>query len=97
MELTIAQLDRSLPDGVVVTAHWRASLTDGDYVTSSYGTVAFEQRDPLDPDFIPFDDLTEEVVVGWVLEKIGDETEEKLNAQMNALKNPTSASGLPWA
>ena len=56
MELNIVQLDRSLPDGVVVTAHWRASLTDGDYTASSYGAEGFNQKSPDDPDFIPYED-----------------------------------------
>jgi len=96
MSLHIAQLDRSLPDSVVVTAHWTASLTDGDLTASSYGTCSFEQKDPSDPKFIPFNDLTEEIVIGWVQENIGKEIESNLNSQMDALKNPTSASGLPW-
>jgi len=96
MELNIVQLDRSLPDGVVVTAHWRASLTDGDYTASFYGAEGFNQKSPDDPDFIPYADLTEEVVKGWVLDKIGADIESGLEAQIEAQKNPTSAKGLPW-
>ena len=96
MNLNIAQLDRSLPDSVVVTAHWTASLVDGGLTASSYGTCSFEQKDPSDPNFVPFDDLTEEVVIGWVQDKMGEEIESNLNNQMDALKNPTSASGVPW-
>ena len=100
MNLNIAQLDRSLPDSVVVTAHWTASLTEGDLTASSYGTCSFEQKDPSDPNFIPFDDLTEEVVLGWVQDKMGEEQvaalQANLNNQMDVLKNPTSASGVPW-
>ena len=69
--IKIMQLDRSLPDGVVVTCHWRASLTDGDYTASSYGAEGFNQKSPDNPDFIPYEDLTEEIVKGWVTDKIG--------------------------
>jgi hypothetical protein len=51
---TIAQLERNTSDGGVVVAHWRATLTDGDYSASSYGTVGFTP-DPTAPDFVPFD------------------------------------------
>ena len=95
MNIHITQLDRSLPDSVVGTAHWAASLTDGDLTVSSYGTCTFNHKDPADSDFIPFDDLTEEVVLSWVQNKIGKEIEAKLNSQMDALKNPTSATGVP--
>ena len=97
MELKIVQLDRSLPDGVVVTCHWTASLTDGDYTASSYGAEGFNQKSPDDPDFIPYEDLTEEVVKGWVIDKIGADIEAGLEAQIEAQKNPTSAKGLPWS
>ena len=97
MELNIVQLDRSLPDGVVVTCHWTALLTDGDYTASSYGAQGFNQKSPDDPDFIPYEELTEEVVKGWVLDKIGADIEQGLVAQIDAQKNPTSAKGLPWS
>jgi hypothetical protein len=96
MNLKIVQLDRSLPDGVVFTAHWTADLIEDEYTVSIYGSVELEQKDPSDPSFIPFEDLTEEVVIGWVQSKIGDEIEDNLNRQMQALKHPTSASGVPW-
>ncbi len=97
MNIQIVQLERSLPDGVVFTAHWTASLTEDEDTASIYGSVELEQKDPSDPSFIPFDDLTEEVVVGWVQSKTGDEIEATLNRYMQAMKNPTSASGVPWA
>lgn len=96
MELNIVQLDRSLPDGVVVTAHWTASLADGEYTASSYGAEGFNQKSPDEPDFIPYEDLTEEIVKGWVLDKLGADIEQRLVAKIDAQKNPTSATGLPW-
>jgi hypothetical protein len=103
MNLQIVQLERSLPDGVVFTAHWTAELTEDEHLTeddhtaSIYGSAELEQKDPSDPSFIAFEDLTEEVVIGWVQAKIGDEIEATLNRHMQALKHPTSASGVPWS
>jgi hypothetical protein len=97
---TISQLDRSLPDGVVYTAHWRVSDTDGDASGSVYGTISFDAKDPSDPDFVPYDNLTEAQVVGWVKEAMGDDTvaahEANVAAQIAAQKNPTTAAGVPW-
>jgi hypothetical protein len=94
---TIANIEYTNDDNKAVTiAHWRATAQDGDYTASSYGTCSFEQKDPTDPSFVPFDDLTEEVVLGWVQDKMGEEIESNLNNQMDALKNPTSAIGVPW-
>ena len=35
---TISTLERTLADGGVTVAHWRATDVDGDYSASSYGT-----------------------------------------------------------
>ena len=69
MILTINNLKRNTADDVVTTAHWNASLTDGDYSASAYGSVSFT-RDEESPDFIAFEDLTEADVVGWVKESM---------------------------
>jgi hypothetical protein len=93
---TISQLDRHLPDGFVYTAHWRATAVDGDYVAEAYATASFTS-DPDAPDFIPYDDLTEADVLSWVWTEVDkDATEATLAAQIEAQKNPTTASGVPW-
>ena len=94
---TIAQLERNLPDNGVVVAHWRVSAVDGEYSASAYGTAGFTP-DPTDPAFIPYADLTEADVLGWVWDSVDKaETEASLAAQIDAQKNPTSAAGVPWA
>lgn len=100
MNWTISQLDRSLPDGVVLTAHWRVSATDGDASGSVYGTISFPAKNPSDPDFIPYDSLTEAQVVQWVKDEMGAEQvaahEASVASQIEAQKNPTTAAGVPW-
>lgn len=100
MQWKIEDLNRTLPDGVVYTAHWRVSKTDGDASGSVYGTISFPAKNPSDPDFIPYDNLTEAIVIGWVKEEMGADTvaahEAAVQAQIDAQKNPTSSSGLPW-
>jgi len=98
---TISTLERELSDGGVIVAHWRctASETVGEdtFSASSYGTAGFTY-DASSPDFVPYADLTESQVLGWVwadgVDK--DATEEALAAKIEADKNPTSASGTPW-
>ena len=91
-------------DGAVVVAHWRATdsetVGEGDdavtYSASSYGTVGFTP-DPTDPDYVPYADLTEEMVLGWVWETVDqDATEAALAAKIEAEKNPVTADGVPW-
>ena len=90
---SISQLDRQTSDGFVTTAHWRATATDGDYSASVINTCSWSEGTPT----IPYDNLTQEQVLGWVWESVDkDATEASLNAQIELQKNPVSASGVPW-
>ena len=100
MELTIAQLERTLPSGVVYNIHYRFDLVDGDYSKGAYGTVSVA-GDPAADGFVAFADLTETAVKTWVVNALGgqekvDEIEAALQAKIEEDKNPTSASGMPW-
>ena len=103
----IANLERHTDSGNVYTAHWvvnaRAESTESaPSVTASagaYGSIGLEA--PAEGDeVIPFEDLTQEAVVGWVKEKLGEEqvasTEAALAAQIADQLAPKSASGIPW-
>ena len=91
----INQLDRLTSDGFVVTVHYNVSATDDTYQASTYGTTSYTQT-PGET-YIPYDDLTQAVVVGWVQEALGKDTvETSLQSQIDAFKNPVQKSGLPW-
>jgi hypothetical protein len=94
MEITwnIGQLDRRTSDGFVTTAHWQASAVDGDFSTSSYGTCGFDGELTT-----PYESLTKEQVLEWVWQTVDkDATEASLASQIEAQKNPVSATGVPW-
>ena len=97
---TIATLERDLSDGGVTVAHWRASASEtvgeDTFSASSYGTVGFTPDADADG-FVAYDSLTEATVLGWVHESVDkDATEAALTAKIEAEKNPTSGSGVPW-
>jgi hypothetical protein len=91
---TISQLDHQTSDGFVTTAHWQATAVDGDYSASTYATCSWSDGTPT----IAYADLTQEQVLGWVwtngVDK--DAVEASLAAQIEAKKNPTTATGVPW-
>jgi hypothetical protein len=94
---TIAQLERSVGDGAVLTAHWRVTAQDGDHTASAYGSAGFTP-DPSDSDFIPFERLTEADVLKWVWGSVNRlETEANLAKQIEDQKTPRVVAGLPWA
>jgi len=91
----IVNLDRKTSDGFVITAHYTVSATDGDHTASTYGTVGYTQGEGS---YVPYADLTETEVVGWVQESLGKDTVEAgLAAQIEAQKNPVQEAGVPWA
>jgi hypothetical protein len=90
----VIQMDRLTSDGFVVTVHYTVNAVDGDYSASTYGTVGYTQEGKI---YIPYADLTETEVVGWVQESLGKDTvEARLAAQIEAEKNPVQESGVPW-
>jgi len=92
MNWNIVQLDRKTADGFVTTAHWNCTAIDGDYSANAYGSVGFSG------DLVtPYENLTQEQVLGWVWEQIDKaEIEANLTKQIEAQKNPVSVTGVPW-
>jgi hypothetical protein len=101
MNWTISQLDRSMPDGMVVAAHWRVSKTDGAITGAAYGEMRFDYKSPQDPTFIPYANLTQAQVIQWVKDALGPDEVAKYEAsvqrQIDAQKAPALTSGLPWS
>ncbi len=94
----IAQLERETADGYVYTVHYTVDAEDGTYRSGAYGSINLERPNG---DMIPFADLTEETVIGWVKENFGSEKlaeiEAALQAQIDEQRAPSKAQGLPWA
>ena len=92
----ISQMNRLTSDGFVVTVHYRVDATDDTYGASTYGTVGYTQE--TGETYIPYADLTEATVVGWVQTSLGKDTvEASLQSQIDLQKNPVQAAGVPWA
>ena len=94
----IAQMERHTADGIVFTVHYTVAASDGTYASSAYGSVGLEQPEG---EVIPYADLTPEIVIGWVQDKLGGaekvtEIEAALQAQIDQQRTPTTAQGMPW-
>ena len=98
---TISTMERNTSDDGVIVAHWRVtdSETVGDdtYSASAYSTASFTY-DASSPDFVPYADLTEEMVLGWCFDGDVDKdaVEASLTANIEEQKNPTTQDGVPW-
>jgi hypothetical protein len=91
----ISQLDRQTSDGFVTTAHWQATAVDGEHSASVYATCSWSDGTPT----VAYNQLTQQTVLGWIwangVDK--DAVEASLAAQIEAKKNPTTATGVPWS
>jgi len=103
---TINQLERNTANGGVVRVHWRCQGIEGDH-SDSYGKASDFTPDPSAGDFIPYADLTESVVIGWVQNSKWDPAdassktmkvgvEEFITADITEKKNPVISIGRPW-
>lgn len=91
---TIANLERK-PDDYITIVHWRCEGSDETNTASAYGTISFNQEEG--EEIVPFDQITEAMVWGWVDEKMDRaEVEANVQKQLDELANPPMISGLPW-
>lgn len=93
----VAQLERHTADGCVYTVHYTVDAKDDTYTAGAYGSIGLERPEG---DLIPFADLTEATVIGWVKAQFGPdkvtEIESALQRQLDEQRQPTTALGLPW-
>ena len=92
-------LQRELSDGYVNKVIYRVKGSDGTYETRATGEVDLPKPETL----IPYKDLTEEIVIGWVKANLEASAEgsvakiEKAIEDTLALqKTPVHATGTPW-
>jgi hypothetical protein len=91
----IANLERETADGKVIVAHYTVNANNGTYSAGAYGSLGFDGEVTT-----PFAELTEEQVVLWVKEALGEdkvaEVEAALQNQIDEQAAPTKAAGTPW-
>ena len=88
-------LEGSNPD-VVITADWRCNGSQESFSGTCYGSCSFA---PPAGEFTPYQDLTQEQVLGWCYENGVDKTaiEANVTQQINDQINPPVVTlPLPW-
>tara|TARA_R100000329_G_scaffold144637_1_gene129558 strand:- start:114 stop:458 length:345 start_codon:yes stop_codon:yes gene_type:complete len=107
---SVSNMTRVDADGGVITAYWQllaASDGEGSETASEGGKARFEY-DASSNDFIPYADLKENDVLGWIWEsaKESDETAEEFKARIESERTAKvqaqidrkaeQATGVPW-
>ena len=84
---------------VICTVEWKLTATNGEHNKQIFGTISVPVEH-LEP-FTPYDDLTEEQVLGWVHGMMGPDQIAQLEAgllvQLEEMINPPIVTiALPW-
>lgn len=86
-------------DNFVYQTFWSCTGTDEDGVSGMFsGATPF----PVQPgdNFIPFDQLTEEIVLGWIMAVVDEQYQEHIDRQIMRQifekKTPPQTPDLPW-
>ena len=96
----INTLQRELADGYVNKVIYRVNGVDGDFNFRATGEVDLPKPGSL----VPYADLTESQVLGWVKAKLDADKagtvaaiELEVENGVNIQKTPTTGTGKPWS
>lgn len=84
-------------DGTVVQTYWQKIGTDENGNTGKFAGATPFKRDPL-ADFVPFEELTEETVIGWIKDVVVGQYETHVNEQIEKELNASLVKDarMPW-
>lgn len=87
--------------GAVVQTYWRKTGTDERGNTGVFNGATPFTVDPNQADFVPFESLTEAIVLSWIQPIVVGDYEQHVDAQIAkqiaAKANPVEEAELPWA
>ena len=97
----IHNLTRNLSDGLITTASYYCKTSLLGESARTVGECYLTYKDPSDPDFISYEDLTQDIVLGWVTGSLDTEAiyakhSASIAERIDYLNSITTAKGLPW-
>ena len=82
----------------VVNALWEVTGVDGTYTASIGGNTQFDSQQS--ETFIPYNELTETIVIGWIPEQQMTSAQACVQGQIDSMITPPVSpqnTALPWA
>jgi hypothetical protein len=94
---------RNPESGLVIEVTWAMKFKLDGESDRKIGKIKLE-GDENDPNFIPFENLTKEIILNWVKSNLGQEKIEEIENQHKSVletrlkekSNPEFLLGLPW-
>ncbi len=102
MAWKINSMQHKTSDGFVIEVSSTYEKQDGPGYASEIFLNEFEEV--AGPEFIPYEDLTEDIVIGWVQDSLGPDEVLAIQLRVDTLaatkkeyiENPPVEGGLPW-
>lgn len=85
-------------DNVIYVVHWRLGASNGlkdeeEIKVDTYGALHLES--PTDVDFVPYNQITKEQVIGWLESKLDVvDIKDNLEKQIDLIANPISVTNV---
>lgn len=99
---TIAGIKSLSNNGLVVKVTYIFKAEQDNINDRKVGDLSFTGQ-TNDPGFVPFDQLTEEIVLGWVYNKLGTQKTEienevigRVTQRLNEVQNNPYKNEIPW-
>lgn len=103
----IETMERDAVTNVVQTIHYSCTASEDGHSFSAPGKITLPDIDPQDPNFIPWDEITHDQAIQWLMAVMEDpqyrvsgppprELEEILAGQLHAYLHPKTRVGTPW-
>lgn len=106
METTwnIIQMKRKPSNGLVFEVTYVMNFKLENKEDRHIGMITLE-GDPQSEGFIPYEELTKEIVLGWIQSEVGEEeiqriqtdVERRLQERIDRENNPEFLQGIPWS
>ena len=85
----------------VVQTYWTKTGTDENGNTGTFSGATPLTPDPTQPDYVPYDQLTQAIVLSWIQPQVTGAYEQHVNdviaAQIADKITPVTQPDLPWA
>ncbi len=99
---SIINLERRMADGIVIAVDWHVvgvEMFEGEKYTYGLNNLTAIEL-PLDEEYevIPYEELTEEIVLNWIWNDgvYKQEIEDQIQDNIDRLKFPIIGQGVPW-
>ena len=94
---TIQNMTRTTDTGFVINVAWACQASAEGCGGAFHGGATTYENNPSEAGFIPYENLTEAIVLGWVWDSVDKaEIEASLTAKVEKQLHPVTANGIPW-